>query len=84
MSHLEYGIVHITGGQHKGRIGYYDNDDCDENGNDVAIVYFGQPFNSPYYMILPEYLEAASVAHLPFEDWVKKNPALARSMGVER
>jgi len=36
-----YGIVGVRGGPHDGRIGDYDNDDEDERGRFVAVVYFG-------------------------------------------
>lgn len=47
---LSYGTVKIIGGVCKGRIGNYDDDDDDDKN---AIVYFGDPFYTPEYYLLP-------------------------------
>jgi hypothetical protein len=51
---LPWGPVRITGGVHKGRIGYYD----DEEGRS-AIVYFGDFFIAKGYFMIPKRLLAA-------------------------
>lgn len=51
MKYLEYGPVICTRGTQKGRIRYYDDED-EEKGKTVAIVYFGDPLMcSSYYLI---------------------------------
>jgi TIR domain len=44
---LDWGLVKILGGKHKGKIGYYDDDDRTK-----GIVYFGSPTISPSYEIV--------------------------------
>ena len=59
---LYFGIVKVTGGSQKGRIGIYDDDDGFDN---KAIVYFGIPFCvKEYYLIPQSYLIQASVYDL--------------------
>jgi hypothetical protein len=45
---VRYGPVLISGGQHRGRIGYYDDDDYKG-----AIIYFGDFFMADGYFIIP-------------------------------
>jgi TIR domain len=47
-SELSWGPVLISGGRHRGRIGYYDDDD-----DDGAIVYFGDLLIADGYFIVP-------------------------------
>lgn len=47
--YLYYGEVLIKKGPHKGRIGYYDDDEGDE-----AIIYFGHPYITDKYHIIPQ------------------------------
>lgn len=52
-----YGIVKIIGGKHKGRFGYYDDDDVDENGVPESVIYFGEMmYNSNYFYIKQKYI----------------------------
>lgn len=63
-----YGIVKVIHGVHKGRIGYYDDDDFissedemsddeeyidEENEDQVAIVYFGEFVLAPEHYSIP-------------------------------
>jgi hypothetical protein len=58
----EYGIVLVTAGPYKGRIGEYDDDD-DESAR--AIVYFGHPLIAPGYRIIPaKYLTPVTTSDL--------------------
>jgi TIR domain len=41
---LNWGLVKILGGKHKGKIGYYDDDEGAR-----SVVYFGSPMILPYY-----------------------------------
>lgn len=75
---LEYGPVFILKGYHKGRIGYYDDDDCDDDGNDEAIVYFGQMFLcSGGYGIPLRYLRQANT-----NDLMKRKEIIWRQIGM--
>ena len=49
---LIYGYVVVTGGEHKGKVGLYDND---EDG--LCAVYFGIPFFEPETWIEEKYLQ---------------------------
>lgn len=51
------GIVKIIGGTHKGKFGYYDDDDIDYNNQIKSVIYFGNMVNnSKYYLIKPKYI----------------------------
>ena len=51
---VEWGPVYITAGRHKGRIGYYDDDDfLDDGKTEGAIVYFGEFFVARGYCLIP-------------------------------
>lgn len=51
------GIVKIIGGTHKGKFGYYDDDDIDYNNQIKSVIYFGNMLNnSKYYLIKPKYI----------------------------
>jgi len=59
MKKLDWGTVFISKGKHKGRIGYYDDDeficfddDC-ETGEEQAIVYFGDLLLCSSYHYIP-------------------------------
>lgn len=80
MSELTYGVVRVIRGRHKGKIGYYD-DDADGRH---AIVYFGTPFVSPYYLIRHTSLEACDEPWSPLDDWLTAYPGIAAQMGVGR
>lgn len=76
---LLYGAVEITGGKHKGLIGYYDDDDW---GSDRAVVYLDIPFLTDYVLIPMKYLKNTEAKHLPTEALKKKNPAGCRLLGL--
>lgn len=58
---LYYGTVNIVGGKHKGRIGNYDDDDdLDRN----AIVYFGHPLYSGYFVIPYRHIVPVTISDL--------------------
>ena len=77
MEKLYYGAVKILKGRYKGRIGYYDNEDDD---GERAIVYLGEPFNSPYFIIAHKYLK--NVTDINHEKWKKENLALVNELGI--
>jgi len=53
----KYGLVKIIGGKHKGKFGYYDDDEYSYSNKVMSIVYFGEMFdNSTYYCINPKYI----------------------------
>lgn len=55
---VDFGIVKITGGKYKGRFGYYDDDDLDEEEDkEKAVVYFGSiVYNSECVLIDYEHI----------------------------
>jgi len=70
--HLKYGPVIVLKGHHKGRIGYYDDDE-----DTKAIVYFGSMFLcSGFYDIPHRFLRQANT-----EDLLKRNEAIYRELG---
>ena len=54
---IPFGHVYIAGGKHKGKIGYYDDDDGKR-----AIVYFDVPFISEYTFVRKRYLQPVTYA----------------------
>jgi hypothetical protein len=65
----DYGPVRVLDGEHRGKVGYYDDDDGRE-----AIVYFGEPFLSDYVLIPRAVLEKVAVTSLELERWKRKYP----------
>jgi hypothetical protein len=63
----DYGAVRVLDGEHRGLVGYYDDDDGPE-----AIVYFGEPFLSDYVLIPRKALEKVGVTSLELERWKRK------------
>jgi hypothetical protein len=55
MSELPWGMVKITDGKLKGRIGYFDDEEI-EDGIEYGFVYFGRPGYNEYHVIPVEYL----------------------------
>lgn len=70
-------IVRVIKGEFLGNIGYYDDD-----SDDGAIVYFGEPLLSEYDIIPHEFLELADVKHFATEKLIKKYPRLAEILGI--
>ncbi|CAB3670621.1 TIR domain-containing protein [Achromobacter aegrifaciens] len=59
-----YGPVVVLRGQHKGRIGYYD-DDTSHRGRRCAVVMFASPLIAPYHSYIPiHYLDAPNTQQL--------------------
>ncbi len=52
-SKISWGPVSIISGNHKGRIGDYDDDAVDLEGVERALVYFGAPLISSKYYLIP-------------------------------
>jgi len=97
------GYVLVTKGEHKGKVGYFDDDDvdcsCFEDDVDytdeeieeiaekcrcpgLAIVYFGAPFLSNYYLIPYDCLELTDASHFETIKFIKENPEAAKQMGL--
>lgn len=72
-----YGPVLCLRGRHRGRVGYYDNDE----GNG-AIVYFGVPFEDEYVIVPYSWLEPTDTVPLGLARWIARDPGLADLMGV--
>ncbi|GAA0954426.1 hypothetical protein GCM10009554_60150 [Kribbella koreensis] len=56
---LGWGPVVVEFPDQSARIGYYDDDDVDDDGNPIAIVHFSPPpflFTNRYYLIPPSFL----------------------------
>jgi len=73
----DYGAVLVIGGRHKGRVGYYDDDDGVQ-----SVVYFGVPFKTRPAMIRRTLLVKVDWKHLPLELWKRKFPEIATQVGV--
>ncbi len=80
MSDLCFGAVAVIAGRYKGKVGYYDNDDTTEGGLDRAVVYFGEPFASNYYLIDHKYLR--NVTSLDHEKFKKESPNICQQLGI--
>jgi hypothetical protein len=72
---FEWGTVKITGGHHKGRIGYYDDDD-DDNRNEV--VYFGNAFLASGYFLIPH----KHLASITTSDLIKRHEEIYSQIGL--
>lgn len=68
---LTYGIVAITAGRHKGKIGYYDDDELG------CIVYFDRPMLDGYFVVKPSSMRPATDAEVRI--YIEK----IRALGVE-
>lgn len=77
----DYGLVVVTDGKFKGRVGYYDDDEGPE-----AIVYFGRPFETKYEFIKRKNLVKADpkLHHLPLEKYLSDFPELCQQLGIKR
>ncbi len=78
----DYGPVLLLKGEHKGKVGYYDDED-DEPG--YAIVYLDEPFVSDYsdYTVIAHAdLEKVDAKSIHLEKWKRKYPWLARQLGL--
>lgn len=74
----EWGVVRVTAGQYKGRVGYFD-----ETEGSRGIVYFGTPFATAYVLIPLKYLEPTDITHAPTRAFLRKQPSLARDLGIK-
>ena len=76
----EYGPVRITGGKHRDKFAFYDNDD--ERG---AVVYLegSEPLSGDYVIIPIAQLEPVDVTSFGIERFKRAHPELARQAGIE-
>ena len=72
----DYGPVLILRGDHKGTVGYYD----DEGGR--AVVYLGEPFVSDPVLLSRGTLQKIDAKSTELEKWKRRYPWLARQLGV--
>jgi hypothetical protein len=73
----EYGPIVVNEGEHKGKVGYYDDDE----GN-LAIVYFAEPFDSEPVLIERSSLRKTAVTLLALEKWKRDYPNLAKRFDI--
>lgn len=73
----EYGNVLVVKGAHKGKIGYYDNDE-----GKLCIVYFGVPFLEGYYELRRSSLVVTDQEHPGKETLKKIAPKMIEQLGV--
>jgi hypothetical protein len=77
---VNYGLVRITGGEHAGKLGYYDNDE----GKDAIVYLEGAELLSADYVIVPlRFLEQVKVTSVDVERFKREHPELARQAGTE-
>lgn len=75
---IDFGPVMITGGKHKGTIGFYD----DTNGRS-ALVFLGPPFVSPCVWMRFAWIEPlTNVSSLEIEAFRRANPVACKLLGV--
>lgn len=77
---LEYGNVEILRGKHKGKVGYYDDD---EDENDKCIVYLGEPFKSEFILVSPSSLKNTDVKMLAKEKLKRNHKAATDIIGLQ-
>jgi hypothetical protein len=73
----DYAPVLILGGDHKGIVGYYDDD---ERGR--AVVYLGEPFVSDPVLLPRGTLQKIDAKSAELEKWKRRCPWLAKQLGV--
>ena len=73
----DYGPVLILRGDHKGIVGYYDDD---EGGR--AVVYLGEPFSSDPVLLSRGTLRKIDAKSTELEKWKRRYPWLAKQLGV--
>jgi hypothetical protein len=72
----DYGPVRAWAGEHKGKEGYYDDDE-----DRMAVVYFGTPFLTGYNLVQRRWLEPIE-SFEKLDNLVDQDPALAEIMGI--
>ena len=74
---LKYGAIFFTGGNHKGKLGYYDDDE--DNG--IALVFLGKPFQSEYVRV--PYTDIRNITSLEHEKFKRENPEFSKALGID-
>ncbi|KAF0144310.1 MAG: transmembrane sensor domain-containing protein [Nitrospirae bacterium] len=74
---LPWGAVKIIKGRYSGHIGYYDDDDIDGKGNDIAVVYLGDPLLARHYYIPLSYL-----SQITTDDLFKRREDIFKKTGL--
>jgi hypothetical protein len=75
-----YGLVRITAGRHKGKIGYYDNED--ERGKAIVYLEGSQLLSADYVSIAFRSLERIEITSLNTERFKREHPGLAKAAGI--
>jgi len=77
---VTYGLVRITGGEHLGKLGYYDNDE----GKDAVVYLEGaELLSADFVLVPPRFLEQVEVTSVGVERFKREHPELARQAGIE-
>ena len=71
-----FGPVTVWAGEHKGKVGYYDDDQ-----GASAIVYFEEPFTGPFAVIQRRWL-APTDKHVPTLNFMSQKPLEAAKAGL--
>jgi hypothetical protein len=77
-----WGSVEITSGAYKGQVGYYDDDDIDEEGRPCGIVYLGKLFESSYLLLPYGSFKVTCKNNPNTDEFVEKNDELSKMLGV--
>jgi hypothetical protein len=77
----EYGAVIVIGGKHRGKLGYYDDDDEAEG---VACVYFGVPFKDRWEEVPLRYILGVDVELMGLERLRRDAPHVYEVMRLPR
>jgi len=75
-----YGVVRITAGTHKGKLGYYDNED--ERGKAIVYLEGSRLLSAEYVSIAFRNLARVEVTSLNIERFKREHPGLARAAGI--
>jgi hypothetical protein len=77
-----YGIVRVTAGKHKGKMGYYDNED--EQGRGIVYLEGSQLLSADYVSVAFRYLERIEITSLNVERFKREHPRLAEAAGIRQ
>jgi hypothetical protein len=74
----DYGPVRVIRGKHRGKVGYYDDDE-----GALCVVYFGVPFEEggSYGLVRRSSLERVK-AHLALDVFARKHPDIVAKLDV--
>lgn len=79
---VSYGNIKITSGLYEGEIGYYDDDDRDEEGRPCGIIYLGELFQSSYILVPYGNFQVTCENNKNTDKFAEKNKELSQQLGI--